>query len=42
MSLWILDTDHVSLVLRGHPQVSRQVAETGAPPHHLCNPLTKL
>ncbi len=30
MSLWILDTDHVSLVLAGHPQVSRRVAELGA------------
>lgn len=30
MSLWILDTDHVSLLLRRHPQVSRRVAEVGA------------
>jgi tRNA(fMet)-specific endonuclease VapC len=30
MSLWILDTDHVSLLLAGHPQVSRRVAELGA------------
>lgn len=30
MSLWTLDTDHVSLVLAGHPQVSRRVAELGA------------
>jgi len=29
MSLWILDTDHVSLLLAGHPQVSHQVAEVG-------------
>jgi tRNA(fMet)-specific endonuclease VapC len=30
MSAWILDTDHVSLLLAGHPQVSRRVAEVGA------------
>ncbi len=30
MSLWVLDTDHVSLLLERHPQVSRQVAEVGA------------
>jgi tRNA(fMet)-specific endonuclease VapC len=30
MSLWILDTDHVSLLLERHPQVSRKVAEVGA------------
>lgn len=30
MSLWILDTDHVSLLLERHPQVSRQVASVGA------------
>ena len=30
MSLWILDTDHVSLLLGRHPQVSRRVAEVGA------------
>jgi tRNA(fMet)-specific endonuclease VapC len=30
MSLWILDTDHVSLLLRKHPQVSRRVAVLGA------------
>jgi tRNA(fMet)-specific endonuclease VapC len=30
MSLWILDTDHVSLLLARHPQVSRRVAEVGA------------
>ena len=29
MSLWILDTDHVSLLLEGHPQVSRRVAGVG-------------
>jgi tRNA(fMet)-specific endonuclease VapC len=30
MSLWVLDTDHVSLLLERHPQVSRRVAEVGA------------
>lgn len=30
MSLWILDTDHVSLLLGRHPQVTRRVAEVGA------------
>jgi hypothetical protein len=25
MSRWILDTDHVSLLLAGHPQVSRVI-----------------
>jgi tRNA(fMet)-specific endonuclease VapC len=30
MSLWILDTDHVSLLLGNHPQVSHQVAGVGA------------
>lgn len=30
MSLWILDTDHVSLLLGRHPLVSRRVAELGA------------
>jgi tRNA(fMet)-specific endonuclease VapC len=30
MSLWILDTDHVSLLLERHPQVSRKVSELGA------------
>lgn len=30
MSLWLLDTDHVSLLLERHPQVSRRVAEVGA------------
>ncbi len=30
MSLWILDTDHVSLLLESHPQVSSKVAEFGA------------
>jgi tRNA(fMet)-specific endonuclease VapC len=30
MSLWILDTDHVSLLLERHPQVSRKVSEVGA------------
>jgi tRNA(fMet)-specific endonuclease VapC len=29
MSLWILDTDHVSLLLERHPQVSRRVVELG-------------
>ncbi|MEO1299019.1 MAG: type II toxin-antitoxin system VapC family toxin, partial [Cyanobacteria bacterium J06636_16] len=29
MSLWVLDTDHVSLLLSRHPQVSRRVSETG-------------
>jgi tRNA(fMet)-specific endonuclease VapC len=29
MSLWILDTDHVSLLLERHPQVSRQVTALG-------------
>ncbi|MDZ8186672.1 MAG: type II toxin-antitoxin system VapC family toxin [Nostoc sp. ChiSLP02] len=30
MSLWLLDTDHVSLLLERHPQVSRRVAHQGA------------
>ena len=30
MSLWLLDTDHVSLLLERHPQVSRRVANQGA------------
>jgi tRNA(fMet)-specific endonuclease VapC len=30
MSLWILDTDHVSLLLERHPKVSRRVAEVGS------------
>lgn len=30
MSRWILDTDHVSLLLAGHPQISRRVAAVGA------------
>lgn len=30
MSRWILDTDHVSLLLVGHPQVSRRVSAVGA------------
>jgi tRNA(fMet)-specific endonuclease VapC len=30
MSLWILDTDHVSLLLERHPQVSRKISEVGA------------
>ncbi|MGH1393536.1 MAG: type II toxin-antitoxin system VapC family toxin [Trichormus sp.] len=30
MSLWVLDTDHVSLLLERHPQVSRRVAEVGS------------
>jgi tRNA(fMet)-specific endonuclease VapC len=30
MSLWLLDTDHVSLLLERHPQISRQVADLGA------------
>jgi tRNA(fMet)-specific endonuclease VapC len=30
MSLWLLDTDHVSLLLERHPQISRQVANLGA------------
>jgi tRNA(fMet)-specific endonuclease VapC len=29
MSLWILDTDHVSLLLERHPRISRRVAEVG-------------
>ncbi len=29
MTLWILDTDHVSLWQRGHPQVNQQIAEKG-------------
>jgi tRNA(fMet)-specific endonuclease VapC len=29
MSRWILDTDHVSLLLAGHPQVSRRIAVIG-------------
>lgn len=30
MSLWVLDTDHVSLLLERHPQISRRVTEVGA------------
>ncbi|WP_414564231.1 MULTISPECIES: type II toxin-antitoxin system VapC family toxin [unclassified Anabaena] len=30
MSLWVLDTDHVSLLLERHPQVSRRVVEVGS------------
>ncbi|PHM10153.1 type II toxin-antitoxin system VapC family toxin [Nostoc sp. 'Peltigera malacea cyanobiont' DB3992] len=30
MSLWVLDTDHVSLLLERHPFVSRRVSEVGA------------
>lgn len=30
MSLWILDTDTTSLLLRGNPNVSRQVKSVGA------------
>ncbi len=30
MSLWLLDTDHVSLLLERHPQVSSRVTELGA------------
>jgi len=30
MRLWLLDTDHVSLLLEHHPQVSRRVADRGA------------
>ncbi len=30
MSLWLLDTDHVSLLLERHPQISHQVASVGA------------
>ncbi|NJL52060.1 MAG: type II toxin-antitoxin system VapC family toxin [Hydrococcus sp. SU_1_0] len=30
MSLWILDTDTTSLLLRGNPNVSRQVQSVGA------------
>jgi len=30
MSLWLLDTDHVSLLLERHPQVSRRLANQGA------------
>jgi tRNA(fMet)-specific endonuclease VapC len=30
MSLWLLDTDHVSLLLGEHPQTSRRVALVGA------------
>lgn len=30
MSLWLLDTDHVSLLLERHPQISRQVLAVGA------------
>jgi tRNA(fMet)-specific endonuclease VapC len=30
MSLWILDTDHVSLLLERHPKISRRVAEVGS------------
>lgn len=29
MSLFLLDTDHVSLLLGGHPSVGRRVAEVG-------------
>ncbi|WP_432813277.1 type II toxin-antitoxin system VapC family toxin [Pantanalinema sp. GBBB05] len=29
MNRWILDTDHVSLLLTGQPEVSRRVAEVG-------------
>jgi tRNA(fMet)-specific endonuclease VapC len=29
MSVWLLDTDHVSLLLAGQPQVSRRVAALG-------------
>lgn len=29
MSLWLLDTDHVSLLLGEHPQISRRVALVG-------------
>lgn len=29
MSFWILDTDHVSLLLRRHTQVSRRVTDVG-------------
>ncbi|PSB19476.1 type II toxin-antitoxin system VapC family toxin [Phormidesmis priestleyi ULC007] len=29
MTLWILDTDHVSLWQQGHSQVSQQIAERG-------------
>ncbi|MGB5968513.1 MAG: type II toxin-antitoxin system VapC family toxin [Spirulinaceae cyanobacterium] len=28
MSLWVLDTDHISLFLKGHPLVSKRVDET--------------
>ena len=30
MSLWVLDTDHVSLLLERHPSLSRRVSEVGA------------
>jgi tRNA(fMet)-specific endonuclease VapC len=30
MSLWVLDTDHVSLLLERHPFVSLRVSEVGA------------
>lgn len=30
MSLWVLDTDHVSLLLKRHPEVSRRVISVGA------------
>ena len=30
MSLWLLDTDHVSLLLERHPQVSSKVVNLGA------------
>ena len=30
MSAWILDTDHVSLLLAGHPKISRRVTKVGA------------
>jgi tRNA(fMet)-specific endonuclease VapC len=29
MSLWLLDTDQISLLLRRHPQISRRVALVG-------------
>ena len=33
MSLFVLDTDHVSLLQRGHPAVAARVLAT--PPEHL-------
>jgi tRNA(fMet)-specific endonuclease VapC len=30
MSLWVLDTDHVSLLLERHPQISHRVIQVGA------------